>query len=49
MAFKNIINLSVALIGQHIRDVWNMQSGSVQKLLQETGFYDIFFERLFRF
>ena len=27
MAFKNIINLSVAPIGRRIRDVWNMQSG----------------------
>ena len=27
MAFKNMINLSVAPIGRRIRDVWNMQSG----------------------
>ena len=27
MAFKNIINLSVAPVGRRIRDVWNMQSG----------------------
>ena len=45
MAFKNIINLSVAPIGRRIRDVWIMQ---VQKWLRETGFRDIFFEN-FRF
>ena len=49
MAFKNIINLSVAPIGRRIRDVWNMQSGQVQKWLREIGFWDIFFVNLFRF
>ena len=46
MAFKNIINLSVAPIGPRIRDVWIMQ---VQKWLREIGFRDIIFENLFRF
>ena len=49
MAFKNIINLSVAPIGRRIRDVWNMQSSYVQKWLREKGFGTFFFENLFRF
>ena len=49
MTFQNIINLSVAPIGRRIRDVWNMQSGLVQKWLREIGFWDIFFENLFGF
>ena len=44
MTFKNIIYLSVAPIGRRNRDVWNMQRG-----LREIGFWDIFFENLFRF
>ena len=45
MAFKNIINLSVAPIGRRNRDVWNMQLLG----LREIGFWDIFFENLLRF
>ena len=41
MAFKNITNLFVALIGQGNHDVWNMQS--------RNRFLGHFFENLFRF
>ena len=43
MAFKNIINLPVAPIGRRIRDVWNMQSGWVQKWFARNRFLGHFF------
>ena len=51
MAFKNIINLSVAPIGRRIRDVWNMQTAEWldPEMVARNRFLGHFLKILLRF